>query len=141
MAKKCEVNIFGIFIDRIDDFREVINESIVFIILVSLWILSVFVSIFYCFKCIIPQIETKYDKNVFFFKDAAHAYGTIKEYSKKLMDVCKNHDELFAQLSEQIHIESKIVDRKFENIHKSIKFFVLSIILVALIILFYFIRS
>jgi len=48
------------------------------------------------------------------------------------MDVCSNEEELFVQLSQQIHIESKIIDEKFKSVHKAIKFFGLSLIFVAL---------
>ena len=132
--------IFGLFIDKIGYFEGIIKESTVFVILTGLWILTVLLSILYCFKCFLPHIVTKYPKNVFFFRDAAYSFGNIKEYSKKLMEVCSNNEELFTQLSEQINIESKIISRKFENIHKSIQFFVLSVIFIIIIIFFCLIR-
>ncbi len=84
-----------------------------------------------------PRIETKYDKNVFFFKNAAYDFGNMEEYTKKLMNVCINEDELFIQLSQQIHVESIIIDKKFKSVQRALKFFALSFIFVILIILFW----
>jgi hypothetical protein len=132
--------ILGIFIDRSAHIQEIFQESAVFIVLACLWLLSVLISIYFCFKCFMPQLEKKYAKNVFFFKDAASAFGTIEEYTNKLMNVCTNQEELFTQLSQQIHIESKIIDKKFDCIKKSLKFFALSFIFIILILVFWLIR-
>lgn len=74
-------------------------------------------------------MELKYDKNVFFFKDAVYSFGSAKKYTKKLMEVCESED-IFVQLGEQIHVESKIIDQKFLCVQRSIKFFGLSVIFV-----------
>ena len=124
--------IIGIFLDKLEQFRPVFESSVVFVILSFLWIICVLVSVFYCFKCFKPQMELKYDKNVFFFKDAVYSFGSAKKYTKKLMEVCANEDEIYLQLSEQIHVESKIIDQKFICVNKSIKFFGLSIIFILL---------
>jgi hypothetical protein len=73
-------------------------------------------------------MELKYDDNVFFFQDAVKAFGTAEEYSKRLIEICENEDELFYQLSQQIHVESKIIDEKFASVRKSLKFFALSFV-------------
>ena len=84
-----------------------------------------------------PRIDAKNKKNVFFFKDAVYAFGSIEDYSKKLMEVCSSKEEFFIMLSEQIYVESKIIDRKFDSVQKSIKFFALSFIFVIMIIIFW----
>jgi len=121
--------IIGLFIDRIAQFQPVIQSSKVFVVLAFLWMICVLISIFYCFKCFKPQIELKYKKNVFFFRDAVYGFGDVDEFSKKIMDVCSG-EEIYEQLSHQIHIESKIIDQKFISVQKSIKFFGLSFIFV-----------
>ena len=121
--------IIGLFIDRIEQFQPVIQSSKVFVVIAFLWMACVLVSIYYCFKCFKPQIELKYEKNVFFFRDATYAFGDVKAYSKRLMEIC-NSEEIYEQLSQQIHIESKIIDAKFACVHKSIKFFGLSFVFV-----------
>jgi hypothetical protein len=77
----------------------------------------------------------KYDKNVFFFSNAVHEFGDIKEYCKTLMDICGSEEQLYTQLSEQIFIECKIIDEKFKSVHTAIKFFALSFIFVILILI------
>jgi len=130
--------IIGLFIDRIEQFQPVIESSKVFVVISFLWMACVLTSIWYCFKCFKPQIELKYDKNVFFFRDAVYAFGDVKAFSKRLMEICEG-EEIYEQLSEQIHIESKIIDQKFISVHKSIKFFGLSIIFVIMALVFYLI--
>ena len=128
--------IIGLFIDRIEQFQPIIQTSKVFVVIAFLWMACVLVSIYYCFKCFKPQIELKYEKNVFFFRDAVYAFGDVKAYSKRLMEICQG-EEIYEQLSQQIHIESKIIDQKFLCVHKSIKFFGLSFIFVIVALAFW----
>lgn len=127
--------ILGLFVDRLDHFQALIDGQPVLIGLMSLWILLVLLSIFFCFKCFMPRIETKMKKNVFFFKDAAFGFGDIKDYTKKLIEVCDSEEEMFEMLSEQIYIESVIISRKFDSVQKSIRFFAASLIVVVLSVL------
>ena len=126
--------IIGLFVDKLEQFRPVFESNVIFVIVGFLWIICVLISIYYCFKCFKPQMELKYDKNVFFFKDAVYSFGNAKEYAKKLMEVCGSEEEIYEQLSEQIHVESKIIDQKFICVHRSIKFFGLSFIFVLLLL-------
>ena len=124
--------ILGLFVDRIDFIKPLLTENVVFLVLTCLWLLFVLISIFYCFKCFIPQMELKYEPNVFFFMDAVKAFGSAEEFSKKLMEVCATEEELYTQLSEQIHVESKIIDEKFKSVKKSLQCFGISFIIVML---------
>ena len=87
-----------------------------------------------------PRLELKFKKNVFFFRDAARSFGNIEEYTKELLKVCLEEEELFKQLSEQIYIESKIIDEKFKNVQKSIKYLALSFIFVVLLLGLWMVR-
>ena len=129
--------IIGLFVDKLDKFRPVFESNKAFIVLIFLWMISVLISIYYTFKCFKPQMELKYDKNVFFFKDAVYSFGNAKKYTKKLMEVCGSEKEICEQLGEQIHVESKIIDQKFLCVNKAIKFFGLSIIFVLLTLAFW----
>lgn len=131
--------VLGLFFDRFEQLESMLQSSMVVIILTFLWFISVIISIFYCFKCFKPQIELKYDKNVFFFGDAVKAFGSTEEYTKKLIEVCSFEEELVKQLGEQIHVECKIIDVKFKCVHKCIKFFGLSVVFFILIIAFWLI--
>ncbi|MEN8125725.1 MAG: Pycsar system effector family protein [Bacteroidota bacterium] len=124
--------ILGFFFDRMDYLQQIFQNNIFFIILVSLWLIFVFISLFFSIKCFIPKMELKYDKNVFFFRDAVYRFGNVEEYRKKIIDVCNNQDELFKHLSEQIHVESKIIEFKFKYVKRSIIFFAISFIFVVL---------
>jgi len=127
--------ILGLFADRLEHFSEIFNGNPILIGLSVVWISSVLVSIYFCFKCFRPRIELKYDKNVFFFRNAVDEFGDSKEYSKKLIEVCKDEEQLFKHLSEQIHVESKIIDQKFKNVNKSIQFFAISFVFIILILI------
>jgi len=122
--------ILGLFADRIENFSTLFQDNIFLIILAVAWLASVLVSIFFCFKCFRPRIELKYDKNVFFFRNAVNNFGDINEYTKKLIEVVGSEKELYKQLSEQIHVESKIIDQKFKNVNKSIQYFGISFIFI-----------
>ena len=133
--------ILGLFVDRLEQFQPIFESSIVFLILTFLWLACVLCSIFYCFKCFKPQILLKFDKNVFFFRDAVYAFGNIKEYTKKLLEVNANEEELFTHLCQQIHAESIIIDQKFKSVESSIKFFALSVVFVIVIIGLWLVRG
>lgn len=127
--------ILGLFSDRLENFKLIFQDHILLIILAVVWMLSVLISIFYCFKCFRPRIDLNYDPNVFFFRDASRSFGDIKEYSKKLIETCGNDSMLFEQLSEQIHVESKIIDQKFKSVQKSIQYFAISFALMVAILI------
>lgn len=133
--------ILGLFVDRLDQLSTIFQDGKVFLILALLWIICVLTSIFYCFKCFKPQIELKYNKNVFFFRDAVYSFGNLEEYTKRLLEVCASKEELFTQLSEQIHVESKIIDQKFKCVKSAIKYFGLSFIFVILILVIWVIKQ
>ena len=124
--------ILGIFVDRLEQLRPIFQESRIFVILALFWLIAILISIYYCFKCFKPQIEKKYDKNVFFFRDAVYGFGNINEYTKRLLEVNATEDELLTQLSQQIHVESKIIDQKFKSVESAIKYFGISFIFVIL---------
>ena len=127
--------ILGLFADRIEQFSELFVNNLVLMVLIILWIITVLISIFYCFKCFGPRIEGRYNKNVFFFRDAVKDFGSIDEYTKKLIETIGNEKELHKQLGEQIHVESKIIDQKFKSVHFSIKFFGASFLILVVMLI------
>lgn len=126
--------ILGLIADRLQTFKHYFEENVILLILASIWIIFVLISIFYCFKCFQPQMELKYKKNVFFFKDAVKKFENSEEYTKELMRICSSQDEMYELLSEQIHAESNIIDVKFRHVHNSIKFFGLSFLMLLIIL-------
>ncbi|WP_111682596.1 Pycsar system effector family protein [Winogradskyella tangerina] len=131
--------ILGLFVDRLNDFRSIILENKVLLVITVLWIISVIISIIFCFICFKPVMELKYKTNVFFFKDAVNKFDTVEDYVKELTKVCGSEDEMYEALAEQIHVESKIINGKFINVNKSIVFFTLSIAFAFLFAFYYFI--
>ncbi len=129
--------IIGLFVERLDFLQTLFKDSIFFIFLSALWMCFVLTSIYYCFRCFMPRLELKYEKNVFFFRDAVYSFGTVEEYSVKLNEVIGNEAQLCSQLSQQVHIESKVVDKKFGSVKKSIRYFAFSFVTVILLIIFW----
>jgi len=120
--------ILGLFAERLDFFEPMFQGSWVFTTLTGIWLICVLISVYYCFKCFMPRMELKYDDNVFFFSDAVNAFGNSDEFTKRLVDICGSEEELYTQLGEQIHAESKIIANKFGSVQKSLRFFALSFI-------------
>ena len=129
--------ILGLFIDRLDYFYKIFNNDKIFIVLAAIWMLFVIISIYYCFLCFSPRIMGKYPKNVFFFRDAAYGFGSIEEYTEKLVKICETHEELSVQLGNQIYIESVIIDQKFSSVQKSIKYFAFSLVCITVLLIFW----
>ena len=132
--------ILGHFLDRLDYFYGLFENNIFFFVISGLWIVFVIISIFYCFQCFIPRILSDFPKNVLFFRDAAYAFGSIEDFTKKILDTCKTNEELFVQLANQIYAESVIIDKKFTSVHKSILFFGLSLICIVSLLVFWLIK-
>lgn len=130
--------ILGIFIDRLNYFEEAFNDNIYLIGLTCLWMIFVLISIYFCFKCFMPRIEKKMDKNVFFFRDAVYNFGNMQNYTEQLMKVCDSEAEFYTMLSEQIYIESNIINKKFSSVQKSIQFFAASFVVIILTIVVWF---
>tara|TARA_R110001583_G_scaffold1775_5_gene13623 strand:+ start:4851 stop:5366 length:516 start_codon:yes stop_codon:yes gene_type:complete len=126
--------IIGLFINRLEFFSSFFTGNILLLIFAICWILLVLISIYFCFNCFMPKLELKYDDNVFFYKDAIDKFGNLDEFKEKITQVCTTDEDLYEQLSEQIHAECKIVDKKFLSIKKAIKFFAFSLIFVVLIL-------
>ena len=121
--------IIGLFVDSIERFRDDVLENTLLLVLLSIWLVFVAISIFYCFKCFRPNMEMSYDKNVFFFRDAINKFGNTEDYAKELINSCGSEKKLYQLLAEQIHAESKIINAKFINVQKSILFFGISFLL------------
>ncbi len=133
--------ILGLFVDRLDYLKPYLVENTLLLVFTGFWLLSVLLSVYFCFKCFIPRMELKYDDNVFFFMDAVRAFGSSEEFTKKLIDVCANEEELFYQLGQQIHVESKIIEEKFKSVKKSLKCFALSFVFVSLSLIVWVIQT
>lgn len=122
--------ILGLFVDRMKNFEHLFTENVIFLSFSLLWALAVIVSIYYCFKCFQPSLQLKYKTNVFFFRDAAREYDSVKSYVKEITRICQSNDEVVKRLSEQIHAESVIIEQKFFNVKRAIQYFLVSFLFI-----------
>ena len=129
--------ILGLFVDRISNFEYLFKENYFFIAIAILWVICVIISIYYCFKCFQPNLQMKYETNVFFFRDAAHEFKDVKKYTKEINRICETNEEIIIQLSHQIHAESVIIDKKFYNVKRAIQFFLFSFLCLVLMMSFW----
>ena len=139
------LSFYGIVLNLMYQNTQIIEISngnkIVIYILLLLWFACTVVSIFFSVRCFIPRIETKHDKNIFFFKDIISKFGTINEFSKTFFEVSKDEDQLFMQLGQQIFVISKIATVKFKDVNRSLRFLAVGIFLLLIIVGYYTIVS
>lgn len=132
------INVFFQFSDHL---IEVAASDPVIYFFLAMWFMFSVTSIFYSFRCFMPQIESKFDNSVFFFGDIINSYGTIKEYVKVLEEVSVKRKPLLEQLGEQVYINAKITAAKFRNVNLSIRFLSFNIGLLFVFILYYALRT
>ncbi|MDN3204848.1 Pycsar system effector family protein [Algoriphagus sediminis] len=131
-------NFFFQFSDHL--FTTAADDPFVYIFMV-LWFVFSVVSIYYSFRCFMPQIEDKFDNSVFFFGDILKEYGGIKDYVKELERVSTKSRPLYDQLGEQVFVNAKITATKFRNVNLSIKYLSYNIGLLFVFILYYAIKA
>lgn len=132
------INVFFQFSDYL---IEVAATDPFIYIFMALWFMFSVTSIYYSFRCFMPQIESKFDKSVFFFGDIISSYGTIKEYVRVLEKVSVKRRPLLDQLGEQVYINAKITAAKFRNVNLSIRFLSFNIGLLFVFILYYALKT
>jgi len=120
--------VLGLFFDRFDEIKAVFFENTLNTVLLGIWILFVVISGFYSIQCFIPRINLKYDKNVFFFGDAVNKFENVKAFTKEFMAVCGDKERLFQQLSEQVHVESRVTNYKFKCVKRSVRYLAISLV-------------
>jgi hypothetical protein len=132
--------ILGLFFDRLEQLRPLFEGGTVFIVLALLWMLCSWLSIFYCFKCFNPQIDKKFEKNVLFFRDAVYAFGSIEEYTEKIIEIFGEEEKFYSQLAQQIYVESRIIDKKFKSVQDAVKYFAFSVVFVIAMIVVWLVQ-
>lgn len=132
--------VLGLFVNHLPKIEFIFINNWFLIALAFVWMLTVIISIFYCFKCFRPDMELHYDKNVFFFKDAADSFGSPKEFSKELIRVCTTTASIVEELSYQIHAESVIIAKKFLCVKRALWFFGIGVVLIFSILIIWLIQ-
>ncbi len=113
------------------------DDNTIIYILLTVWFCCAVISMYYSIRCFMPRIESKYDRNIFFFGDVISKFGDIKEFSRTFFNISVDEDQLFDQLGQQIFINAKIANLKFKNVQKSLKFLAIQVALLLLIIVYY----
>ncbi len=116
------------------------DNTIIFILL-AVWFCCAVVSIYFSIRCFMPRIESKYDKNIFFFGDVISKFGDIKEFSRTFFNISLDEEKLFDQLGQQIFINAKIANLKFQNVQRALKFLAFQFLLLLVIVIYYIIAT
>mgnify|MGYP003325674961 FL=1 len=93
-------------------------------------------SITFGFKTYIPRINHKLKKSVFFFHDVNFYYKTPDNYSKELIRVMENENEMKELLAEQAYINGVIASEKYTNVTKAIRYMIYSFCTMVVLLLF-----
>lgn len=117
------------------------EDNTIMYFLLTVWFGCVVISVYYSIRCFMPRIESKYDKNIFFFGDVISKFGDIKEFSRTFLSISMDEDQLFDQLGQQIFINAKIANLKFRNVQKALKFLALQFIFLLIIVIYYVIAT
>ena len=120
---------------------EQLASSYILYILLGLWFACTVISIYFCIRCFMPQIEAKYEKNIFFFGDVVTKFGGIKDFSKIFFETSLDEKKLFDQLGQQIFIISKIAALKFRNVKRALRFLALGLVTLLALVVNYLIVS
>ncbi|MBC2839546.1 Pycsar system effector family protein [Robiginitalea sp. SC105] len=121
--------LFGVFLEvGTSPFEAMLEVSNFVVAVIVIFIFFVARSIYFSFKCFLPQIETKFDKNMFFFHDVVTAYGDSRSFAKKFADLLNDDESLYGQLGQQIYVNSLIATKKFSTVNKSVRNLVYSFI-------------
>lgn len=124
------IGALGLFVDKklfLINFSQVEILIWLNIILVSFFVISYVMSIFFLFKSINPNIKVKYDSLIFFGNIALKSYQGFKT---KLSD---NNYDFEDDLQKQIHVNSRIATRKYASFKKSLLLLGLSLVIYILI--------
>ena len=122
----------NLYFQHIDVLLDASRNEWIVISFMGAWFILTIISMYYSFRCFLPLILNKYNKNVFFFGDVISSFGSIEEYSQKLYQVSNSRESLFSQLGEQVYINSKIANAKFGFVNKSVRVLAINIILLLL---------
>ncbi|MCO5725151.1 Pycsar system effector family protein [Robiginitalea marina] len=120
--------LLGVILQMITTLETSFRLSFFLIVVLVVFVFFVCRSIYFSFRCFLPQIETKFDKNMFFFHDVITHYGDIHSFSKNFSKLLENEEELNHQLGQQIYVNSLIASKKFSDVNNSVRNLVYSFV-------------
>ena len=127
--------IFNFVYQNIERVKESLTNYNFLYVLLSLYLISTLLSIYFSVKTFIPRIEKKYEPNIFFFGDINSKFGDIHKFSKTFLNTVVDREKVFDQIGQQIYVNAKITTLKFKNVNASIRYLVVSLSLLGLLTL------
>ena len=127
--------VLGVVFEMALNLESNFKPNVLLIVIVMIYFIFVGRSIYFAFKCFLPQIETGFDKNMFFFHDITTNYGDIRSFSKKFHGLLEKDRELYDHLGQQIFVHSLIASKKLGNVNKSVRNLAYSFVLMMLAVL------
>ena len=127
--------IFNFVYQNVEKIKESTNEFSLLYIIIFLWLISTLISMYHSLSTFIPRIEKNYDPNVFFFGDIISKFGDINQFSKTFLKTTIDKEEIYDQIGQQIFINAKITALKFKSVNTSIRYLVISLVLLMLLVL------
>lgn len=119
---------------KIDTTMEYISYDIIMYLLLAAWFITTVLSVYHSVRSFIPRIESKFDKNVFFFGDVVSKFGNVDEFTQEFYDTSLDIERRYEQLGQQIYIHSKIAGAKFKNVNTSLRYLAYGLVLLFIII-------
>jgi hypothetical protein len=113
--------VLGVIFEMAANMETNFRPSIFLVLVIVIYFFFVGRSIYFSFRCFLPQIKTDFDKNMFFFHDVITQYGDIRSFSGKFHDMLQKEDELYSHLGQQIYVNSLIVSQKLKNVNNSVR--------------------
>lgn len=120
------------------DIYDAIRESKLLIISSVICSLVSAVSIYFSYRCLSPTIKNRNKSSIYFFGHIAN-HKNHKEYYEYSKNILNSPSEVEESLAEQIHTNSKIAYKKFMFVAYSIRAQIVSISLLGISLIIYFI--
>lgn len=137
--------IYGISISlvfsNVDVIATLVEKSQVVQFLALLYLTSSVIAIYFGFRCIQPSLKLKFPTSVIFFGSVSRTFSSPDEYFEKSRYIVRDPESMERELCNQIYINSIIAREKFDDINKSIKAFLVSLLTLIMIVLTYFIYA
>jgi hypothetical protein len=114
------------------------EESLLFLVLISVFAIIISISFFFSVRAFFPRFMDKNPRSLIYYGDIKEQYKDYHEYSTFLSQACTSGSEMELQIAEQIHTLSFIADSKFKNVRSAVRFLVISLSLLLLVVVVYF---
>ena len=133
--------ILTILYSNANETYEIVSSSWIYISLTLLSAILAGVSLYYCFRCLLPRVENEKGnhRSVIYFGHITAKFESHESYEQYANDEFADETKFQKQIAEQVYTCSEIAQKKFKNVSQAIVLFFYSLIpLFAAIILYLF---